>query len=91
MSRSTYFVQECPTCGRNLQVRVQYLGKQVVCQHCGARFEACDPSSGAYPPPSSSLSVLERAEQLLQSTSGLGTNGVGMVAAGAAAMPMRPK
>ena len=40
MSRSTYFVQECPTCGRNLQVRVQYLGKQVVCQHCSARFEA---------------------------------------------------
>ncbi len=51
MSRNTYFVQECPTCGRNLQVRVQYLGKQVVCQHCSARFEACDPSSAGYPPP----------------------------------------
>lgn len=75
MTRNTYFVQECPTCGRNLQVRVQYLGKQVVCQHCAARFEACDPSSGAYPPPSSSLSLLERAEQLLQSTAapGLGS------------------
>jgi DNA-directed RNA polymerase subunit RPC12/RpoP len=67
MSRSTYFVQECPTCGRNLQIRVQYLGKQVVCQHCSARFEAYDPSSAAYPPPTSSLSLLERAEQLLQS------------------------
>ena len=50
MPRSTYFVQECPTCGRNLQVRVEYLGKQVVCQHCGARFEACEPGSAAYPP-----------------------------------------
>ena len=69
MSRSTYFVQECPTCGRNLQVRLQYLGKQVVCQHCGARFEAYDPTSAAYPPPSSSLSLLDRAEQLLQSAS----------------------
>jgi hypothetical protein len=69
MSRSTYFVQECPTCGRKLQVRVHYLGKQVVCQHCGARFEAYDASSAAYPPPPSSLSVLERAEQLLQTAS----------------------
>jgi DNA-directed RNA polymerase subunit RPC12/RpoP len=68
MLRSTYFVQECPTCGRNLQVRVQYLGKQVVCQHCGARFEAYEPGS-ASPPPSSSISLLERAEQLLQSAS----------------------
>lgn len=69
MSRSTYFVQECPTCGRNLQVRVQYLGKQVVCQHCSARFEAYDPTSGAYPPPNSSISLMERAEQLLQTAS----------------------
>ncbi len=69
MSRSTYFVQECPTCGRKLQVRVQYLGKQVVCQHCSARFEAYDPGSAAYPPPPSSLSLLARAEQLLQSAS----------------------
>jgi hypothetical protein len=66
MSRNTYFVQECPTCGRKLEIRVQYLGKQVVCQHCNARFEAYDPSSAGYPPPPSSLSLLERAEQLLQ-------------------------
>jgi hypothetical protein len=69
MSRSTYFVQECPTCGRNLQVRVQYLGKQIVCQHCGARFEAYDPGSAAYTPPASSNSLLERAEQQLQTAS----------------------
>jgi hypothetical protein len=69
MSRSTYFVQECPTCGRKLQVRVQYLGKQVVCQHCSARFEAYDASSASYPAPPSSLSLLERAEQLLQTAS----------------------
>ena len=65
MPSSTYFVQECPTCGRNLQVRVAYLGKQVVCQHCAAQFEACDPSSEAYPPSESSLSLLARAEQLI--------------------------
>jgi hypothetical protein len=95
MTRSTYFVQECPTCGRNLQVRVQYLGKQVICQHCGARFEACDPSSGAYPPPSSSLSLLERAEQLLQTTAaaGIGTSGLGGpdMMSDVASVPVRPR
>src|SRR3954454_10636053 len=91
MSRSTYFVQECPTCGRNLQIRVQYLGKQVVCQHCSARFEAYDASSAAYPPPTSSLSLLERAEQLLQSatSSQLGMPVNGVVATDV--LPARPK
>ncbi len=69
---ATYFVQECPTCGRNLQVRVEYLGKRVVCQHCKARFEACDPSSAAYPPMESSLSLLARADQLIDSAAGGG-------------------
>jgi hypothetical protein len=72
MPRSTFFVQECPTCGRNLQVRVELLGKQVVCQHCGARFEACDPDSGTCPPSGSGLSLLQRAEELLQSTTASG-------------------
>ena len=77
MPRSTYFVQECPTCGRNLQVRVEYLGKQVVCQHCGARFDACEPGSEAYPPMNSGLSLLERAEHLLQTAE---ASGIGLTA-----------
>ncbi len=68
MADNVYFVQECPTCGRNLQVRVKYLGKRVSCQHCGAKFEACDPSSGTYPPMESSLSLLVRAEELLEAS-----------------------
>jgi hypothetical protein len=69
MSRSTYFVQECPTCGRSLQVCVEYLGRQVVCQHCHGRFEACDPASNAAPSPSSSgIDLLRRADALLGST-----------------------
>jgi hypothetical protein len=95
MSRSTYFVQECPTCGRNLQIRVQYLGKQVVCQHCSARFEAYDASSGAYPPPGSSLSVLARAEELLQTVSASGlTAGAGDtlgLSSDVVPAPVRPK
>ena len=88
MSRSTYFVQECPTCGRNLQVRVQYLGKQVVCQHCSARFEAYDPGSAGYPPPTASLSLLERAEQLLQTAS---ASQISMTGLTTDVVPLRPK
>jgi DNA-directed RNA polymerase subunit RPC12/RpoP len=88
MPHNTYFVQECPTCGRKLEVRIQYLGKQVVCQHCGARFEAYDAGSAAYPPPPSSISLLERAEQLLTaSASSLGGRSSVMTDV----VPMRPK
>ena len=66
MSRSTYFVQECPTCGRSLQVRVKYLGRSVACQHCHARFDACEPSSADYPPSESGQGLLQRAEELLE-------------------------
>jgi DNA-directed RNA polymerase subunit RPC12/RpoP len=69
MSKSTYFVQECPTCGRNLQIRVIYLGKHVVCQHCHAKFVACDPASAAYPPTESGLALLRRADELIESVS----------------------
>ncbi|GAB6166260.1 hypothetical protein JCM19992_22600 [Thermostilla marina] len=41
----TYFVQGCPTCGRRCQIRVEHLGKRVVCYHCKAQFIAIDPSS----------------------------------------------
>jgi hypothetical protein len=91
MPRSTYFVQECPTCGRNLQVRVEYLGREVECQHCHARFNASEPGSMNYSDADSGLSLLERAEQLLQSASvsmplaatGFGTDVM--------PMPVRPK
>ncbi len=88
MSRNTYFVQECPTCGRKLEVRVQYLGKQVLCQHCGARFEAYDPGSAAYPPPASSISLLERAEQLLQTAGAMPLSGPSILTD---VVPVRPK
>ena len=70
MASSTYFVQECPTCGRNLQVRVEYLGKEVVCQHCDGNFEACDPASSSYPPSESGIALLRRAEELLGAEAG---------------------
>lgn len=64
MSGSTYFVQECPTCGRRLNIRVEYLGRKVVCQHCRGQFVAADPANGGS---LSSSSLLKRAQELLDS------------------------
>jgi hypothetical protein len=66
VSNPTYFLQGCPTCGRRLQIRVEYLGRTVVCQHCRGDLTATDPASiragreddGA---------LLRRADQLLES------------------------
>jgi DNA-directed RNA polymerase subunit RPC12/RpoP len=64
MSTSTYFVQHCPTCGRGLQIRVEYLGRKVVCQHCGGRLVASD--SKAAVDLSESGILMRRADELLE-------------------------
>jgi hypothetical protein len=64
MRGATYFLRDCPTCGRKVQIRVEYLGKRVACRHCHAVFEAIDPLQSAAKK-SDSDSILERAEQLL--------------------------
>jgi len=65
MPGGAYYVQECPTCGRSLQVRVEYLGKRVACQHCAAKFVACDPSSVNCLTMESGISLLARADELI--------------------------
>ena len=69
MFRSTYFCQECPTCGRSLQIRVEYLGKRVTCQHCHGQLCAADPANHPVDcaHSSESLSLLQRADKLLRS------------------------
>jgi DNA-directed RNA polymerase subunit RPC12/RpoP len=69
MSRPIYYVQECPTCGRRLQIRVEYLGRQVVCQHCQGQLTAADPDNPPCDCGSSSSSLLRRADELLESIS----------------------
>ncbi|HOM16391.1 MAG TPA: hypothetical protein PK777_10385 [Thermoguttaceae bacterium] len=66
MSGSIYFVQECPICGRKLNIRIQYLGRQVVCQHCRGQFLAQDPTNVG--PHSHWEDVLRRAQELLENT-----------------------
>ncbi|MBI1901975.1 MAG: hypothetical protein HYS13_12805 [Planctomycetia bacterium] len=54
-----FYVQECPTCGRRLEVRVEHLGRKLVCQHCGGEFIAREG------PPQESNELMLRAERLL--------------------------
>lgn len=68
MSKPAYFVQECPVCGRPLQVRVEYLGKRLACNHCGGRFVAAESKSPSEPSPSTSA-LLHRADELLEQSS----------------------
>lgn len=71
MPNVTYFAQDCPTCGRKLNVRVEYLGKKVVCQHCNGPFLAWDPEGA--PPESSKATtelsgskLMDRATELIE-------------------------
>ena len=68
MSGATYFVQECPTCGRQLEVRLEYLGRTLQCQHCHGQFETDSHSSHVVGTATPESSLLYRAEQLLSST-----------------------
>jgi hypothetical protein len=69
MANSTYFIQGCPACGRRLQIRVEYLAKTVVCQHCRRQFTACDPNSRRYDDQLSVDPLIRRADELLQNAS----------------------
>ena len=65
MAMTTYFVLECPTCGRSLEIRGEYLGRRLSCRHCRGQFTANDPGSDQSQPRSSSEALLRRAEELL--------------------------
>ncbi|MEZ6118130.1 MAG: hypothetical protein R3C28_16385 [Pirellulaceae bacterium] len=63
MPRSSYFYQTCPTCGRSLQVRVEYLGREVICRHCRGRLVASD--ADEVDTSACDSQILERANHLL--------------------------
>jgi hypothetical protein len=64
MSRTVYFHQHCPVCGRMLQVRVNLLGQRVYCQHCGGGFVAMDEQ--LRPTATAERSAAERVDELLE-------------------------
>ena len=61
MPSPTYYVQECPTCGRRLQIRVEYLGRRLICQHCQGSLVASDPAMRG----DCGNQLLKRADELL--------------------------
>jgi predicted RNA-binding Zn-ribbon protein involved in translation (DUF1610 family) len=63
MSQTTFFVKECPTCGRNLQVRIEYLGREMMCNHCGGDFVADDTLHGL--PDNPAETIIARIDELL--------------------------
>ena len=65
MSKPSYFLQECGTCGRSLRIRVEYLGKRVVCQHCKTHFRAVEAAGKGDSPVKVESVILKRADQLL--------------------------
>lgn len=67
MPSGAYFIRSCPTCGRSLEVRVEYLGKMVLCQHCSAKFDTSDPPYYSDGASESSLTLLARADELIES------------------------
>ena len=67
MSGATYYIQECPTCGRRLQIRVEHLGKPLACQHCQGTFVAVESSSMRGEPVEEGSALLRRANELLNS------------------------
>ena len=61
MPGSTSFFQECPICGRSLQVRLELLGRFIACPHCRGEFLSTDqPAKGDRSQP-----ILDRANELL--------------------------
>jgi hypothetical protein len=69
MASGTYFVRPCPTCGRHLEIRVELLGRRVLCQHCSAEFVATQHTETPWID-SKVDNVLARAEQYIASLGG---------------------
>ena len=66
MTHGTFFLQDCPTCGRALHIRVEHLGRQLTCPHCRGKVRARDPEDSYGH--SEGLGLLQRADELLNQT-----------------------
>ena len=42
---TAHFFQECPTCGRHVRIKAEYLGRRMSCLHCQGEFTASDRES----------------------------------------------
>lgn len=66
MPNRTNFVVACPACARKLDVRVDLLGRDVECSHCGALFNSSH--TGDRPNDDEAIDqILARAQQYVES------------------------
>ena len=63
------FLQECPVCGRPLQVSSELTGRRVTCLHCRGRFLASSSAADSLSPTSGASLLLRRAEKLIEMAS----------------------
>jgi hypothetical protein len=61
---SPYFFQDCPTCGRHVRIKAEYLGKRMSCLHCEGEFTATDHESRFDAVETRASSVLQAMESL---------------------------
>ena len=65
----THVVEDCPVCGRPVEVAHSDLGRTVGCAHCGGRFTVFKTDSGGtIAMPCSGYNLVERADRLLEVT-----------------------
>jgi hypothetical protein len=67
--RYPYQMHECPVCGRPLEVRDEYVGREMICPHCRGRFVACRWTARSRGVPAETGSLLSRADRLLRISS----------------------
>jgi hypothetical protein len=63
MGSSIRFTRPCATCGRNIQIPIAHIGREVACGHCGVRFVASIADSAASSVDAQNLE--ERIDRLL--------------------------
>lgn len=64
MVASMYFNQDCPVCGRGLQIAIELLGQPVACRHCGGTFVASH-QSRQHDSTADNAGLVQRANRLL--------------------------
>jgi hypothetical protein len=60
-----YFFQDCPTCGRHVRIKAEYLGRRMSCLHCEGEFTASDRESRFDAPETRGMGLLHTVESLL--------------------------
>lgn len=68
MTISNAFTQNCPTCGRQLRIHIEFIDERVCCKHCQADFVACDPNHPRSNGDCWRSCLLEKADELLELT-----------------------